>query len=482
MTAKDNSQNPINHSEPLMQKVRALKSEINTYHSLPANQLLLVRKKYFTQVLYHSMLTQNKSFSMSDLEDIIFRDKVSGQLSFSAYQKIHRQVKALFYVEKEANKPENPLSVQLIQKLFLLLFWGDDIIEDGSFALPYRETMALHNEDSFRLSLSPVSEIPYRLERLIKEYLTKEESDQPFLSAAMFQFRFLEISPYQQGNEDISFYLFQLLVMIAGLPPMIFTESQKDEYYKLLKSAEKDEFQTLHHKLLGWATQSMEHILSLLKQAKNREQISSAGYFTSLIQEIKSTDREIGRFQYQNKVDQAGVQKILERLETISGQYFIEHPLDDLQVLTHRIYFREILLAHLIQDYFIKEQMNLIWKTEPGPTKNSVIYRDDFPSVFAIEIKTDEIHIPNSNIYFALAPTRESNYLFSIQISTYLDFRKAERFPNNLSYFRLEKLGSQLHLVDDTVLTDFFNLSMGEFFDQMTEKVTERKRILKQII
>ncbi|MDH5682684.1 MAG: hypothetical protein OEZ36_13925, partial [Spirochaetota bacterium] len=104
MISNNSSNKPINSLESLLKKVQTYKSEINTYHNLPPNQLLLVRKKYFTQVLFHSLLDPRKNFTISDLEDMIFHDKVTGQLSFSIYQRIHRQVKALFYIEKEANK------------------------------------------------------------------------------------------------------------------------------------------------------------------------------------------------------------------------------------------------------------------------------------------------------------------------------------------------------------------------------------------
>ncbi len=461
-----------------LQKIEALKTEVQSYYTLSPRQLMDVKQKFFAEILYHSYLDRQSHMSLEELEQLIFKDRVDGSMLFSEYQKIYRKIKALFYIEKEANNPSNFLTLQFIHKIYLLLFWEDEIIENGSFALPYRDTIAIANEETLSLTPSPISEIPKLLEKLIHSFLEQKNEESILVLAPRFQYHFIEISPFQKDNEEFSFYLFQFLIMSEGYPPMIFPSNQRSKYHEAIRHASQDQFQSLYEIVLNGAITSLEHLLKLLKRAKNKLEISPGGYFSSLIKEIQSSEKEVTRFRVQKTVDEKGIVDTLNAIKQISDHYFLENPPEELAISHKTIRIREMMHPAFLKDYFVKHNIKPLWGLNPHP--NEAYYIDSVDSIFEITLSSELLYIPNSILYFGVVPCREGNHVFSVLISTYMDFKREERFPKNLSFFRCLKGGIRFEDWDKDSLMVFFDQSMKEFYEQLTEKVNERKRILRK--
>ena len=457
-------------------RVEALKGEVESYYSISPKQLIDVKKKYFTHALYHTYIEPQLKLSMNEVEELIFYDKVTGDYPLSDYIEFYKKSKALFYLEKEANQHKK-LSIKMIQKLYYLLYWEEDLLEEEIFTLPYRDSISLIEDNSIDLSRTIFSDIPYQLEKLINETLDKRKEHSPLLLASQFQQFFMEISPFKKGNEEISFYLFQYIIMNEGYPPLIFYSNERSKYVKMLKLAAEHHYHPMFDFILDQGIYSLEHLLILLKQAKNKIAISPTGYFTSLVKEIQTTEREVSHFKVQKSVDEKAIRDLLTYIEALTSQYFIENPIVELTYSHHRVSLTKIMHAYLMKNYLIKHGINPLWKTIND--EKHYYYADSVDSVLKIEFISEHLYIPNCVLYFGVIPTRQGNYLFSVQISTYLDFKREERYPNNLSFFRAEKGGITLVDWGEKAIGNFFNLTMKEFFEQLSEKVSERKRILK---
>ncbi len=461
-----------------LQKIEALKADVQSYHTLSPRQLMNVKEKLFTETLYHSYLDKANHLSLEKLEELIFKDRVDGSILFSDYQVIYRKIKTLLYIEKEANNPSNFLTLQFIHKIYLLLFWEDEIIKNGSFALPYRDTIAVVDEQTLNLTPSPISQIPKLLEKLIHSFIEQKNDESIFILAAHFQYHFIEISPFQKGNKEFSFYLFHFLIMNEGYPPIIFPSDKRSEHYEAIKNASRDNFQALYEIVLKGAVTSLEHLLELLKRMKNKSEISPGGNFSSLIKGMQSSEKEVTRFKVQKTVSEKEVTDILTAIKQISNHYFLDNPPDELTITQRTISIREVMHSITLKDFFMKHSITPLWKLNPHP-KDSY-YTDLVDSVYGITLSSKLLYIPNSIIYFGVIPCREGNYIFSVLISTYMDFKREERFSKNLSFFRCKKGGIRLEDWDNDSLILFFDQSMKEFYEQLTEKVIERKRILKK--
>ncbi len=461
-----------------LQKIETLKTEVQSYYTLSPRQLMDVKQKFFAEILYHSYLDSPSHMSLEELEELIFKDRVNGSLLFSEYQIIYRKIKALFYIEKEANNPSNYLTLQFIHKIYLLLFWEDETIQNGSFALPYRDTIAIANEETLNLTPSPISEIPKLLEKLIHSFLEQKNEESILVLAARFQYHFIEISPFQKDNEEFSFYLFQFLIMSEGYPPMIFPSNQRSKYHEAIRYASRDQFQSLYEIVLNGAITSLEHLLKLLQRAKNKSETSPGGYFSSLIKEIQSSEKEVTRFKVQKTVDEKGIVDTLNGIRQISDHYFLENPPEELTTNYKTIRIRDVMYSVSLRDYFVKHNIKPLWRLNPDPKEP--YYIDLVDSIYEIAFHSKHLYIPNSILYFGVVPCREGNHIFSVLISTYMDFKREERFPKNLSFFRCQKGGIRFKDWDHDSLVLFFDQSMKEFYEQLTEKLNERKRILKK--
>ncbi|MDH4130135.1 MAG: Fic family protein [Spirochaetota bacterium] len=465
--------------EKKINKIEALRSEIQQYYSLTPKQLIEIRKKYFAHVLYHCYLINLSGITIKDLEEIVLFDRVTGDLRLSEYLSIYRKIKTLFYIEKESSDSNKSLSVHLIQKLYLLLYWEEETINDSPFALPYRDSMAIVDDKCFSFPLLPVSEIPYRLEKLVDEYLQQETNLSPLLLASQFQYKFLEISPFKKGNEEISFYIFHYLTMSHGYPPIIFPSTNRTKYRESLNNVLDDQYYSLYDSVLEETIFSLEYLIKLLKQAKNKAQISPAGYFSSVIKEIKTSEKGVTRFKIQKEIDENAISNLITVLERGLDHYLMENPFEELRVTYKKALLKDIMHSYQLYDIFAKHEIKPLWKLISLSDKGIKNYMDTLNSIILIEFNSEQLYIPNSIVYIGVIPTKEGNFLFSILNSTYLDFKREEKYSKNLSFFRYKKGGIQLSDWDQDVINNFINESMKEFFDMLIEKINERKRILK---
>lgn len=461
----------------LLQSIN-LKSQLSSYSSLPENQWEEIKKSYLLQVYYQSFLENPSDYSIEDLYNLIELDKVNGKRPFSEYLKEYKKLKTLIYIEEESKKAEAKLTVSFIQKLYLQLNWGEDIFKDDSYALPYRDSLALMDQDSPGFMLPSISDIHFQLEKLIEEFYESKE-DNLLLFIVNFQYQFMMISPFQRGNLEISFYLVQFLLLLSSFPMTIFRRDEKERYTELLSEDISEDF-AIYHSFMDELIYSLEHQLSMLGQMKNKNSISAPGYFTSLIKEIQSVEKEVTSFTLQKTVDTEAVSDTLTEIENLLELYFTNYPFEEIKIDYKRISVKDILFAHQIREKFRFNINRPLWKTEEDEEQNNRYFVDLVPSVIEVELKSNLLYVPDSYIYFGIMPTREGNYIYSAFLSTYLDFKKEERFPNQIGFFREVKGGVGIENWDRKVISKFIDGGLREFFDQLSEKVNERKRILKK--
>ncbi len=463
-----------------IKQIEDLKKEIQSYSSLSSEQLLNVKKRFFSQIIYYNNFDNDPGLSRHEIEQLIFFDKVTGKFPFTNYIKSYNRMRILFYIEKLSNDPDKDISVQLIQHIYLLLFWEEKEIDETFFTFPFRDSLAISDEENLSAaSPLPVSEIPYQLDNLIQVYLEKKDEYHPLIFAAQFQSLLLKIAPFRKGNEELSFYIFFYLVMKEGYPPFLFSQASLKKYRESL-IRDDGQINSIYKIVLEEGKTSLEYLLDLMQQAKDKVQFITDRYFSSLVKEIKSTERDVKRFKIQKNIDEAAVQDLISAIEHKIKHYFMDNYYDELNVAQQLGRFKDIKHAHLINESFKRYSIKPLWDSSPGPERGSVIFHDTVDSVMEIEITSHHLYVPTSLLYFGVLPTHDGNYLFSVQVSSYLDFKREERFSKNLSFFRAYKGGIDLEDWDDKEINRFFEISMQEFFDHLTEKVTERKRILKK--
>jgi len=81
-------------------------------------------------------------------------------------------------------------------------------------------------------------ETPVLMHELIEWYRTNRESLHPLVLSTLFHHRFVAIHPFDDGNGRMSRLLSNLILMQAGLPPVVVRKDQKGEYYGVLSQAD----------------------------------------------------------------------------------------------------------------------------------------------------------------------------------------------------------------------------------------------------
>lgn len=86
------------------------------------------------------------------------------------------------------------------------------------------------------------NKIPGELQMLFYHYYHIWDELDPFLKEAMFNIKYMRIHPLEDGNKRSGKLIMNSNLWKAGIPPVIITKEDTDEYYKFLNNQDYDNF------------------------------------------------------------------------------------------------------------------------------------------------------------------------------------------------------------------------------------------------
>lgn len=117
-----------------------------------------------------------------------------------------------------------------------------------------------------KATFTPIApnQIPNQLNMLMYQYYRNWNELDPFLREAMFHIKYMRIHPLEDGNKRSSKLIMTSNLWKAGIPPVIITKEDTDEYYDFLNNQDYDNF------------------AEFLRQRSNIETNTMCGFYKSL--------------------------------------------------------------------------------------------------------------------------------------------------------------------------------------------------------
>jgi Fic family protein len=125
-------------------------------------------------------------------------------------------------------------------------------------------------------------ETPAKMHDLMSWYRENWGSMHPLVLSTLFHHRFVAIHPFDDGNGRMSRLLSNLILMQAGMPPVVVRQDQKSEYYGVLSQADAG----ITDPLLEYFASLLLHSLNVYLKGAQGEDIS----------ELNDLDKEMSLF------------------------------------------------------------------------------------------------------------------------------------------------------------------------------------------
>lgn len=179
-------------------------------------------------------------------------------------EEIRRHREALEYIRDFADKKKQPLTIDVIKKLYLILHPEEGDIK----TVKYRKDIPQHR--LYFHEYAPPDKITYKVRQVV-DWLNDPETRRTRSTvriAARAHYDLLRVFPFQHDSGKVARLFMNLLLLRGGYPPAIIHSTERQRYYEALKGASALMTQIVH--------ESIENNLSSVE--KLLESHESKGY------------------------------------------------------------------------------------------------------------------------------------------------------------------------------------------------------------
>ncbi len=177
---------------------------------------------------------------------------------------------------------------------------------------------------------APPEHVASEVDSLLK-WLESYENENPLLVSAWLHHRFTQIHPFQDGNGRVARVITTMVLLKAGLLPLVVDRGMRMDYIGALESADHGNLQGLVNIFAALEKNAILQALSLDVEAEQRAEKS----LTSAV--IESLEVKFNKRRQVRRQELLGVNTVAERLRLIASEY-VERGLGE---LTRKVFLRE---------------------------------------------------------------------------------------------------------------------------------------------
>jgi Fic family protein len=193
--------------------------------------------------IYHDSALEGVVYSEEELKAAIDQHVVSDPALLPAYDEIRQHKAAIDLIREMAEKRKQPITLDTIKRIY-----GALVPEDNDSKGPprYRKDMPIHRL-YFHEIYTPDKISPKM--RTLADWVNSPEARRathPVRLAAKAHHELLHIYPFPKHSGKVARLFMNLLLLRAGLPPVIVHSTERQQYYEALR-AEPNEIAVLIH-------------------------------------------------------------------------------------------------------------------------------------------------------------------------------------------------------------------------------------------
>jgi Fic family protein len=210
--------------------------------------------------IYHDSALEGVVYSEEELRAAIDQQAVSDPALLPAYDEIRQHKAAIDLVRDMAGKKKLPITLDTIKLIYCAL-----VPEENEAKGPpkYRKDMPVH-----RLYFHEIT-IPDKISpkmRTLVDWVNSPEARRathPVRLAAKAHYELLHIYPFTKHSGKVARLFMNLLLLRAGLPPVIIHSTERQMYYEALR-ADSNEMAALVHSAFRASVESAIRFLEAM--------------------------------------------------------------------------------------------------------------------------------------------------------------------------------------------------------------------------
>jgi Fic family protein len=340
---------------PIIDKIEALKSEIDGLRPLEKEQEDRIMQKLRLDWNYHSNAIEGNSLNYGETVAFLMHGVTAKGKPLKDYLDIRGHNEAIEFL-MTLIKSDNELTEADIRSIHSMIlvepYEVDAITQDGNktkrrISLGSYKTMPNHVRTAtgeMHYYATP-QETPIKMHDLMEWYKSaKQNTDiHPLVIAAIFHHKFVEIHPFDDGNGRLARLLMNLILMQNHFQPAVIRQNDRSNYYSTLSQADAGDLEPFTEYIGEALVHSMEIYLK--------------GATGESIEEPDDLDKELLLFK--------------KELEGKEEKLKIERSID-VQIELYNYSFKELIfgLNNLIskfKDMFLTVEESLITKNSGFP-------------------------------------------------------------------------------------------------------------------
>ena len=211
----------------------------------------VISRKFMLEFNYNSNHIEGNTLTYGQTELLLLFGKISGDAKMKDLEEMKAHNVGLQIIKEEAIKKGNILTENFIRQLHLILLREDYkvysklpnglnasyIIHAGSYKTRPNSVIT-HTGERFEYA-SP-EETPMLMNDLISWYNDSENKEgvNPIELAALFQYRYIRIHPFEDGNGRMARLMVNFILYRHGFPMIVVPSKSKDAYLSALNNSD----------------------------------------------------------------------------------------------------------------------------------------------------------------------------------------------------------------------------------------------------
>jgi Fic family protein len=185
--------------------------------------------------IYHDSALEGVVYTFQELRTAIdpLAQVVADSSLQPACEEIRRHREALHYIRDYAPKKRQPITVDLIKKIYLILHPEEGDIK----TVKYRKDIPQHR--LYFHEYAPPDKITYKVRAMI-EWVNDPETRRtrsPIRLASRAHYDLLRVFPFPTDSGKVARLFMNLLLLRSGYPPAIVHSTERQRYYDALKGS-----------------------------------------------------------------------------------------------------------------------------------------------------------------------------------------------------------------------------------------------------
>lgn len=222
----------------LVEMIEKKFAKLNSMRPLPKQALESLKKKFETEMTYHSNAIEGSRLTLKETYLVLERGVTIGGRSMREHLEATNHLEALHAIEKMAKEGRKITETDILNLHATILDkikpeWAG-FYRNGPVAI----ALAKHKPPSFK-------EIPKLMQEVVELLNKKVSGIKAVEASAEIHHKIAYIHPFWDGNGRLARLLMNLKLMRSGFPPVVLRKRERKSYYAALEKADEGDLSPL---------------------------------------------------------------------------------------------------------------------------------------------------------------------------------------------------------------------------------------------